>query len=142
MNEYLLGMVGTVLFASVLQAIMPNGKSSELIKSILRTACLVVILSPIVRFFVEWKEGEGIFVESGIQRNENFIQYCREQRIEEAESFIETDLENRYSLDCDVSLKWELKDVAYGKYTEKEVFVEKIEIYTQKALAGALEQEI
>jgi hypothetical protein len=142
MNEYLLGVVGTVLFASVLQAILPSGKSTQLLQAILRIACITVILTPIVRFFVEWENLEGIFVESSIQGNEGFIQYCREQRIEDAESFIENDLEKRYSISCEVRLDWKLQEVVFGEYTEKEIFVEKIIVQTLNQSNSVLQREV
>lgn len=111
-------------------------------QSILKIACITVILAPIVRFFVDWENVEGIFVESSIHTNENFIQYCREQRIDDAEIFIENDLKKQYSLECDVHLEWKLHDVAFGEYSEKEIFVEKIILQIQNPPNSLLQREI
>ena len=50
MNEYVLSVIGTVLIASVLTAILPEGKTSGIIKGITRLVCVVAIVAPVVSF--------------------------------------------------------------------------------------------
>ena len=79
MSGYLLSVVGIVLFTSILLAIVPTGKTSEIVKAIARLACVVTILAPIVQFFVSDGEFGTFFVESSIQTESTFIQYSSRQ---------------------------------------------------------------
>lgn len=88
MKEYLLSIGGIVLFSSVLLTILPSGKTTELIKGIARIACLVAILAPVGQFFVEGKNFDGIFAESGIELQSSFIEYSSKEKVAEAEKIL------------------------------------------------------
>lgn len=133
MSEYLLGVVGIVLFASVLLIILPDGRTTELIKNLTRIACLVVILTPIVRFFVGRENVNTIFGESGIQTETSFINYCREQRIEEAEEMLQNELSKQEECILDVKIVTKMETVEYGFYESEELKVEKIIVFVSEA---------
>ena len=125
MSEYLLGIIGTVLISAVLTAILPSGKTSSMIKSVARLACLVVVLSPLVAFF---KEGESIgnnFLKIGIQTDKNFIEYCSKISVENAEKSIEEHLVERYGKNFEVSLVWEEIKTDEGVYEVERIKITK-----------------
>ena len=97
MNEYLLSVIGTVLFSAILLAILPEGKTTELIKGMARLACLIAILTPVAQFFVEGGDFNAIFQEKSIETQASFIEYCSDKHIKEAENLLEIELKNRYS---------------------------------------------
>ncbi len=130
MSSYLLSVVGTVLFSSVVIALLPSGKSSELIKSIVRTACLVVILSPVAKLFVDTKNYNGIFVESGIELHKDFIEYSCKRRVQETENQLKKDLDGRFDGIHSVEVDWELKTVVNEKYSVDEIHVKNILVRT------------
>ena len=131
MSEYLLTIVGTTLFSSIIVAILPSGKTSELIKAIARTACLAVILSPIVTLFVDAKNYNGIFVESGIQLHQNFIEYSCERRIQETEGVLLKDLDGRFDGISFVAVSCESQTVDWGGYSVEEIRVTDILVETE-----------
>ncbi len=121
MNEYLLSVIGTVLLCTLLTAIMPEGKSTAVIKGIARLVCVLTIISPVLRFFKSGsiediiQGNEGIFFEeSVIEKETAFIQYYSEMRVRETESSLEKEIGERYSLEVSVALIWELEEEAFA----------------------------
>ena len=96
MKEYLLSVVGMVLFSSILLSIAPNGKMGELIKSIARMACILCILSPFLGLLGKSANLTSFFAESGIELQSDFIQYSNEARIAETEKILKEELYNTY----------------------------------------------
>jgi hypothetical protein len=141
-TEYLLSVVGIVLFASVLLGIVPNGKTTELIKSIARMACLIVIVSPIVKLFVGMGKVEGIFDESGIQIQSQFIEYCSEERISAVEESLRKDLVNLSNKVLEVEISWSLKTQENGQYKSDAISIEKIKVLIREPIEESLRQEI
>ena len=133
MSEYLLAVVGIVLFASILLTILPDGKTTELIKNLTRIACLVTILTPICTFFVGDKEVEAIFGESGIQTDANFINYCKEEQIEETEKRLTTELSQLNPSVASICIVVRAKQVEYGHYTGELLRIEEIIIKVKNA---------
>lgn len=122
MNEYLLSIIGIVLLSAVFTGILPEGKTAGLIKSVMRMACILAIISPIITFF----RGE-VFTTSGINNSKqffsevviemdsSFIHYNSEMRIAETENAIEQELFNRFLMQTDVKLLWEAQTEKVGK---------------------------
>lgn len=110
MNGYLLGIIGTVIFSSVLTAILPEGKTSGVVKGVTKLACVITIVSPVLHFFKTWDIGEGGFEEnfskSVIQTDEAFIQYYSETRIREAENALEKELEKDFGVTAEIDMDW------------------------------------
>lgn len=142
MNEYLLSVIGVVLFSSVLLAILPSGKTSELIKAIARIGCLVTILAPIVQFFVAGKEFEGIFDESSIQTQTAFIQYCSEERIQEAEILLTNELQDKYSEINSIDLICGEAEDMLGNVIEMRLRVEKVVVRVKLGTTMERQNEI
>ena len=122
MSGYLLSIVGTVLLYAILTAIIPDGKTSAMIKNVAKLACLLVIVSPLLGIFQSFSRGkdsggknkgnvfdenrESFFLETVIQTDEDFIKYYCNMRIENAETALERELENEYALCGNVELSW------------------------------------
>lgn len=127
MSGYLLSIIGTVLLCALLTAIVPQGKTSGVIKGVEKLACVLVIVSPVLRFFKTGEIGGNstensptFFPQTGIQTDESFIQYYSEMRVRETERALKEDICERYNLQVEVSIRWEMVTQAVGKYYETE----------------------
>ena len=111
MSAYLLSVVGTVLFSAILTAILPEGRSLGMVKSMAKLACTLTIISPIFSFFntglssffVE-ENSYTIFSESVIQAEKTFIEYYSELRTQETEALLEKVLFEKYAIQTEVTL--------------------------------------
>lgn len=131
MSGYLLSVVGIVLFTSILLAIVPTGKTSEIVKAIARLACVVTILAPIVQFFVSDGEFGTFFVESSIQTESTFIQYSSKTRVEEVEKILEEKIEVEFGVPVDVECVWHIVEKQEGMYEGQKIHIEKVFIKTK-----------
>jgi hypothetical protein len=137
-----LSVVGTVLLSSVLVAIIPSGKTSDLIKAILRTACIVVILSPATKLFVELKNNSSIFVESSIETHNDFIEYSCTRRVEETEKLLMEELSEEFDGIHSVTFSWALAEVNQGRYLVEEIQVNEILVETKFAFSSQKIEEV
>ena len=142
MSEYLLSVIGIVLFSSVLIAVLPSGKTGEMIRGIARIACVITILSPVVHFFVDAGKLDGFFREKGIETEEAFIEYCSKERIEEAEELLKKELSEKYDGVDRVKLQWKNEEIYYGGYTAGGVKIEKIFVYLNKEMTNNTHEEM
>ena len=129
MSAYLLGVVGTVLFASMLILIMPDGKTSSVVKASVRLACLVVIVSPILIFFQTGRLFDLNFTNVSIETDADFIEYCSKINVEQAEKSLKKCLEDEFDINCDVVLIWKPTQVYEDKYEILKIRIVKAEIY-------------
>ena len=113
MNGYLLGVIGTVLLSAIITAILPEGRTAGTVKAITRLACIIAIISPILRFFktgemeeLTAKNSSDIFSQSVIDGDSAFIQYYSEMRIAEAERVLKEEIKETYGINADVKLVW------------------------------------
>lgn len=140
MSAYLLAIIGTVLFSALFTAILPDGKTSGLIKSIFRLVCVLAIIAPVLYFLSsgEWimvneEKKETFLGEEVIQANNQYIQYYSEMRICEAESAIEEEIFNKYGLKTNILLTWELEtSVVDNRYEMERIKITKICVITNK----------
>ena len=142
MNGYLLSVIGIVLFSSVLLAVLPSGKTGEVIKGVARIACVVAILSPVVYFFVDGGDLNSFFGESGIETGAEFIQYCSEQRIEAAEKQLLKELSLKYPGIQTVKCYWTNTEITYGEYTAEGVKIIRIVVCVDGVLPTNTEREV
>ncbi len=142
MSGYLLGVIGIVLFSSVLLAVLPSGKTGEMIRGIARIACVITILSPVVHFFVDAGNLEGFFREKGIETEPAFIEYCSKERIEEAEEMLKKDLSEKYEGIERIELQWKNETIYYGGYSASGVKIEKIFVYLNKEITNSAHKEM
>ena len=125
MSGYLFGLIGTILLSTILTALLPEGKTTGIIKGITRLACLVVILAPIPKFL----QNEDVFGEFLEKNAENlaenpsqnviatdveYIEYFRELRIRVNETALERELEDKFSVQAQVQFNWEIEPTEDG----------------------------
>ena len=118
MNGYLLTVIGTVLLSALLTALLPEGKTSGLIKSVMKLACLLAIVSPIPSLFIQWKDGgqewenqEIFFDQTVIETDSDFIKYYSEIRVRLSETALKEELIKTYPQVVGVTIAWELGDI-------------------------------
>lgn len=127
MSGYLLSIIGTVLLCAVLTAIVPQGKTSGVIKGVAKLACVLVIVSPVLRFF---KTGEisgnstenspTFFPQTSIQTDKSFIQYYSEMQVRATETALQDEIFQLYAIKVEVAMVWETEKESVGKYYETE----------------------
>lgn len=138
MNGYLLSIVGTVLLCAVLTAILPEGKTSGMIKGIAKLACLLAIVAPIPKWFQGYhsrdettvEKNDGNFLgESVIQTDKSFIQYYSERRIELAERALEEELNEKFDCETSVECVWGYhQEAVFSVYDDWEIQINQIKI--------------
>ena len=112
MNVYLLSVIGTVLVASILTAIAPEGKTSGIIKAIAKSACLLAIVAPIPSYLNSGNSDEKnadlqtIFSQTVIETDEDFIKYYSEMRIRATAQALEAELKEKFSVQTSVEFEW------------------------------------
>ena len=132
MTEYLLSIIGIVLISTILTNVLPSGKTSALIKNIVRLCLYLVILSPAYEFFqTELSEEEGkifqnYFSEEVIQTDGAYIDYCSEKSIEETENLLEKKLKTDYEIIASVTLV-----VSGEEVSDSGVKIKTIQIFTE-----------
>lgn len=114
MSAYLLSIIGIVLLAAVLSAVLPGGKTGKFIKGMTKLACLAVILSPVLNFFRGGTDGGNInfpffSTETVIETDASFIDYCSTKRIENAAEELAGKLAETFSVKVEVTLQWEYR---------------------------------
>lgn len=113
MSAYLLVIVGSVLVSAILTAVIPSGKTANVIKGVTKAVCLLAILSPVPGILAKsgWlEENENYFSQPVIQTDTSFIKYYSEMRIQNAEELLEKEILDKYSLGTDVTLIWQYAD--------------------------------
>ena len=142
MNEYLLGVIGTVLICALLTAILPQGKTSGVIKAITRMACILAIIAPMLKYLQTGTLDSTINVDKNfsktvIETDEAYIKYYSEMRIRETETALEKEISDRYGFSSEVRLRWERVLENKGKYTTEAVQIQAIEV----KVSGDLSEE-
>ena len=133
MNEYLLGVIGTILICALLTAILPQGKTSGVIKAITRMACVLAIVAPILKYLQTDSlhsniNVEGNLTETVIETDETYIKYYSEMRIRETEKALENELAERYAVSVEVHLIWDTVMEYAEKYSAESIQIKRIEI--------------
>ena len=59
LSGYLLCIIGTTLVSSILLAILPEGKSSSMVKGMAKLVCIVSIVSPIPKLIGQTKRAKN-----------------------------------------------------------------------------------
>ena len=128
LSEYLLSLIGVVLLSAILTAIIPEGKTAGLIKSVMRMVCVLAIISPILTFLGDGalsvsgiKNSTSILSETSIQQDSAFIHYYSEMRVTETEKSLQEEIFERFSVDCEVELLWRFESEKVGKKTDIEL---------------------
>lgn len=151
MSGYLLAVIGTVILSAILTAILPEGRTSGLIKTIARLACVLAIISPVLQFLQTDKLSFGkvensmtFFSESVIEAEESFIQYYSEMRIRENEEALKSELTESFTEVESVTLDWEFETETISESIMKTIkitgiFVKLNEQSNEEAIEGMWE---
>ena len=142
MSGYLLSVIGIVLFSSVLIGVLPNGKTGDMIRGVTRIACVITMISPVVYFFVDGGKLDVFFGEKGIETEAAFIQYCSEERIEQAEILLQKEFSEKYDGIHKVEIQWGSEAIHFGGYTANGVKIIKIVVFVNQALSNNVQQEM
>ena len=128
LKGYLLSIVGVVLLSAILTAILPEGKTAGLLKSVMRMACVLAIISPILSFFRQensvfaaFENSFSDFTKTGIDTEETFIHYHSEMRIVETEKALEQEIFEAFSVKSEVKLVWVIQSISMQENNEMEV---------------------
>ena len=139
MNGYLLSVIGTILLSALLTAILPNGKTSAVIKAITKLACLLVIISPVFSYIqAETGTSNGNssknLSQSVIQTDEAFITYYSEMRIQNTQAQLESEIKEKFDLGCKVIFTWE--------YDKENIRIIKLTVQPQTELSEQQNSEL
>ena len=139
MNGYLLSVIGTILLSALLTAILPNGKTSAVIKAITKLACLLVIISPVFSYIqAETGTSNGNssknLSQSVIQTDESFITYYSEMRIQNTQAQLESEIKEKFDLGCRVVFTW--------KYDKENIRIIKLTVQPQTELSERQNSEL
>ena len=136
MNGYLLCIIGTVLISSIITAIVPDGKTTAVIKGVAKLACLLAIIAPIPTFLQKDNffdalntenqiNSQGFFSQTVIPTDGAFIQYYSETRITQTEKTLQEELYERFAVKAIVNLEWEIENECDIRITKIRVRIEK-----------------
>lgn len=147
LNGYVLAVIGTVLISAVVTAIIPEGKTSSVVKGVTRLACVLAIVAPILSFFAKGNQADGenktgIFQEIGIETDGAYIQYVSAIRVTEAEKSIKKEIREKYAAQIEVRLRWEYTAEEYGVYQGERVKITQIQVLCEDESAKRQKKEI
>lgn len=144
MRGYLLGVIGTVLLSALFTAILPEGKTSGVIKGVTKLVCVLAIVAPVLVFFkggdptAKEKIATTFFGKTGIETDEEVIRYYSELRIKETERLMEKELLSEFSVETEISLAWEYAENTKEKYSDYQIKITRICV----KIKGKLEEEV
>ena len=143
MNGYLLSVIGAVLISAILTAVLPNGKSSGIIKTVLKLACILIIISPVLEYIKYEKNPQKNTENSVIQTDSEFINYYSELRIENATAQIEKELYAKFSLSIHVELEWSIEKAdSYLFYDDEAIKISCIRIQMPSAVEKEVKKQV
>ena len=126
MSAYVLSVIGTVLLCAILNAILPSGKTSAMIKGVARMACVISIVMPVLIFFQsgQWSFGKTIFqddfAESVIEVDDEFIEYYSQMRVRDVQVSLQKVLRTEFFVEADVQIEWASEVNSYGQIYDGE----------------------
>ena len=142
MTEYLLTITGIVLISTILTNVLPLGKTSEIIKNVVRLCLYLAILSPIYQFFQnQFTNGnnsifQNYFDKSVIETDNDYIKYCSEKSVENTERLLQEELLEEYGIVATVTVQLFAESTKIEK-----IYIETIDVdeRTIKSLESAYE---
>ncbi|MBQ5930220.1 MAG: hypothetical protein IIX02_05455 [Clostridia bacterium] len=147
MSAYVLSVIGTILLCAILTAVLPDGKTSTVIKGLARLACVISIVMPVLIFFQsgEWSVGEIFFQEdfskSVIQTDEAFIQYYSEMRVRETQTNLQEELFKEFSVKSNVKIAWSMENTEYAeRYEEYKIKITQIHVENREKQTEEVER--
>ena len=118
-STWLLSVVGIVIIALLVDILLPVGKTSKLIKSVLAIFSIFVFISPLKHIDLNSFNIESFF--GNISIDSNFVENRNNEKLRALEKNIEENLAENGYLNIDVQLK--------GEYTEEKAKISNIFVY-------------
>lgn len=103
MKEYIWGIVGAILLASVVALVAPSGKMGGMMKGVCRIFCFIAILSPLGGLL----SGELALPDSRIAVDEGYIAACKDLSEKSVEREVGYYLSTEFSLKITVAAECE-----------------------------------
>jgi len=94
LSVWILSIVGICLFSVVIDLILPSGKTNSSIKKVVSYAIVLVVIMPIPSLINGGFNTDGIFENSVIELQDNYIYNLNQAKLEDLKNKIETDLQN------------------------------------------------
>ncbi len=148
MNDYILSVVGVVLVSALLTAILPEGKTNGLIKSVAKVACVFTIVAPIINYFGGDKKlkNEEFFLETVINSDLDFIDYCSKISVNNAKDELEDYLFQESGVIINAELLWRYQEgetqVFGTSYDDRKVKIYKALLTANESLNETLKQTV
>ena len=149
MSGYVLSVIGTILLSSVLTAILPEGKTSGVIKGVARLVCVLAIVAPVLTFLQskgiggDTKKTSGIFHENVIEMDESFIEYYSETRVLQAEGALEAELQEKYGYSVTIHFDWAREKETYAdKYLIEGIRILQVRIICNEPISEEAAREM
>ena len=105
------------------------------IKGTTKLVCVLTMISPIVQFLHKgtdshfYKNVNSFFEKTGIEMNDEFIQYYSELRIDNAAKQIENTLQKEFSIQTAIHLDWAIeKAETYFLYENEAIKIQRIRL--------------
>ena len=150
LNGYLACVIGTILVCSLLTAIAPKGKTSDVIVGVCKLACVLAILSPIP-FFLAGEELEGnltkkilsFFEGKGIKSDGEFIKYYSELRVKNTEKALQEELKTLYGVQVRVILEWRAEmETFVGVYEVENIRIDRICVFCEEGVSEEVKRDM
>lgn len=152
MTEYLLKIMGLIIFSVVLTNALPKGKTSVLIKKVVRLCVYLSVIAPAASFFIRITNGEteafseifpNYFSENVIETDEAYIKYCSENSIKNAEAELTKKILDEFGIEASVQLIFEENELEIEMKIQKIclVFTEDCEATMAEEIKNQLETE-
>ena len=149
MKGYVVSVIGIVIVSAVLSCIIPEGKTSSMIKGIAKTACVAVIVAPILQFFQSgeiptfmYENAQENFLQSGIETDVGFIQYYSEKQVKNVEEDLQTDILQKYAVDTSVLVEWTWAEKDNFAYKTNEIMITKIKVFGMEKQSEEMKKQV
>ena len=149
LRAYVLSVIGIVIFSAILSCIIPDGKTASMIRGVTKTACVAIIVAPILSFFQSGKipgfmygNFQEIFTQSGIQTDGAFIEYYSEMRVEEVQGLLETELHEKFGIKTEVFLKWTRVQNDEDKLQKEGILIQSIKVQGMEKQDDKIKNEV
>lgn len=119
---WVLSIAGIVVLFSIIDLILPNGKTSGFIKNIFSYVIILVIVAPVFTFLSKGTINvSDIFKDSQIEIQEDFVSSVNNQALQSMEKTIEEDIRNIGVIGVEIGI---VADIFETKLQIKEVSVD------------------
>jgi len=114
MSSYILSVCGAVIISALVSIIMPEGKTGKFINGIVKIACVLIMVSPIISWVYKLKGEKSQSVNNiKVDIDDDFLNYFNNVKAEELEKDIKKIIENQYDIEVFVEIDWQISNYAF-----------------------------